>query len=383
LPPPFFRAMLRAIAAEVKTMSRLLLISLGQLNGHILEAVARAGSFGEIVVAGRDPDKGSRKTNHAKVGAAIEGHFPEIRFVELDVNSGSSSATLRRLAPDVALAAPSMLPWWRIDNLTGPTAKTVRVVPFAGWLACHLAPMQAVCRAWADSGLRSPLVGASYPDVVNVILHRTGPAPVCGVGNIDEIIPKARFAIVRQTSCDPADLQVRMVAQHSLEYYVYRETETPAEDAPPFMLHAEMDGRDVSEIARAGLLSPFPIPYDLDFNLLTASSACRLLPALAGHHPVHMHVPAPNGLPGGYPVKVSAGAVTLDLPDNWTPEEAIANNLASLPWDGLQSIEADGTAVFTDPTARALFHLTGKQHDTLKPDAAGAMAAELVTAATG
>ena len=35
-----------------------------------------------------------------------------------------------------------------------------------------LAPMLAVRRAWADSGLAVPWVGASYPDVVNTILGR-------------------------------------------------------------------------------------------------------------------------------------------------------------------------------------------------------------------
>ena len=93
-------------------MSRLLLISLGQLNGHILEAVARSGAFAEILVAGRDPAHGFRKTNQARIGAAIEGHYPAINYVELDVNNVSAAAILREIAPDVALAAPSMLPWW-------------------------------------------------------------------------------------------------------------------------------------------------------------------------------------------------------------------------------------------------------------------------------
>jgi hypothetical protein len=142
------------------------------------------------------------------------------------------------------------------------------------------------------------------------------------------------------------------------------------------MLRAELDGRDVSDVALRAILSPFPIPYELDFNLLTASSALKLLPALAGHAPVHMHVPAPNGLPGGYP----AG---LDLPTDWAVEDAVASNVASLPWDGLQSIEPDGTVVFTQATSRALFALAGGHYDSLAPDRAAAMARELVAAVAG
>lgn len=364
-------------------MSRLLLISLGQLNGHILEAVARSGAFAEILVAGRDPARGLRKTNQARIGAAIEGHYPAIRFVELDVNKASAARILREIAPDVALAAPSMLPWWRLDRLKGSRARAARAVPFAGWIACHLAPMLAVRGAWADSGLEVPWVGASYPDVVNAVLHRSGPGPVCGVGNVDEVIPKIRFAVAGETGCDPSAVSVRLVAQHALEYFVYREAETPPGEAPPFMLRAELDGRDVSDVAMRAILDPFPIPYELDFNLLTASCALKLLPALAGYASVHMHVPAPNGLPGGYPVRVEAGRVSLDLPADWAVEDAVAGNVASLPWDGLQSIEPDGTVVFTQATSRALFALAGRHYDSLAPDGAAAMARELVAAAAG
>ena len=363
-------------------MSRVLLISLGQLNGHILEALSRAGDFAEIVVAGRDPERGLRKANQARIGAAIEGRYPIIRFIELDVNKGNASGILRDIAPDVALAAPSMFPWWKLDRLANRNANKARAVPFAGWLACHLAPMIAVRRAWADSGLECPWVGASYPDVVNVILHRTGMAPLCGVGNVDEIIPKVRFAVAAHAGCDPAATDVRLVAQHALEYFVYRETETPPGDRPPFLLQAELNGQDLSDIASEALFTPYPIPYDLDFNLLTASSTTRLLPALAGHGMVHMHVPAPNGLPGGYPVRVEAGRVSLDLPDNWSREKAIDCCLASLPWDGLTTIENDGTVVFTQATSRALYELTGNRYELLHPDHATAMAAGLVEAAS-
>ncbi len=38
------------------------------------------------------------------------------------------------------------------------------------------------------------------------------------------------------------------------------------------------------------------------------------------------HVPAPDGLPGGYPVKIEGGVLSLDLPNGVTRDEAIAWN---------------------------------------------------------
>jgi hypothetical protein len=361
-------------------MRRLLLISLGQLTGHILETVARSDIFPEIVVAGRNPAYGTAKTNLARIGAGVAGCFPSIEFFELDVNSPEAGSEIRRIAPDVALAAPSMMPWWKLDRLSGASADVARGVPFGGWLACHLAPMLAVRRAWADSGLDAPWIGASYPDVVNAILHRTGPGPICGVGNVDEIVPKVRICVARATGVEPGAVDVRLVAQHALEYYVYRDNEATAAEAPPFLLKATAGERDLSDFARDALLRPCPIPYDLDFNLLTASSAAKLLAALTGRRDVRLHVPAPGRLVGGYPVRIDGGAVELDLPADWSVGQALACNLAGLPWDGLHSIEEDGSAVFTEATAKGLHALLGRPVDGLRPDDAPAMARALLAA---
>lgn len=361
-------------------MSRLLLISLGQLTGHILEAVARSGLFGAIVVAGRNPAYGVAKTNLARIGAGMAGRFPSIEFRELDVNGPHAAAEIRRIAPDLALAAPSMLSWWKLDRLAGERADFARRIPFAGWLACHLAPMLAVRRAWAESGLGVPWVGASYPDIVNAILHRTGPGPTCGVGNVDEVVPKIRIAVAAAAGVEPGAVDIRLVAQHALEYYAYRDSGFSAGEAPPFLLKATAGGRDLSDIARTALMLPCPIPYDLDFNLLTASSAVNLIAALIGHRDARMHAPAPGGLVGGYPVRIAGGTVDLDLPPEWTVGQAEACNMAALPWDGIRSIEADGSVAFTETTAQSLFALLGRAVDGLRPDDAPALARALVAA---
>ena len=57
--------------------------------------------------------------------------------------------------------------------------------------------------------------------------------------------------------------------------------------------------------------------------------------------------PAPGGLPGGYPVWIANGAVTLDLPPGLTEQDAIAFNESMARWDGIDRIDADGTVHFT------------------------------------
>ncbi len=361
-------------------MARLLLISMGQLTGTVLEAVVRRGGFTEIVVASRNPAAAERKLNNARIGAAIEGQFPAMRAVGLDFNETAEAA--RRLAeirPDIAFAAPSLMPWWRIDELVAAGRNELAAVPFAGWLACHLAPMLALARAWEASGLACPWIGASYPDVVNAVLHRhRGRGPISGAGNIEEAVPKLRFVAAEALGADPAELEIWLVAQHALEYFLYA-PEEPA-DRPPCMLRVLWRGRDISAEVERRLFRPMPIPYDLDFNRLTGSAASLLLEALTGEVPKRLHVPAPMGRVGGYPVLAAAGRIDLDLPADWTLEAARACNEASLAWDGIAAIDADGTVRYTDRTAAALRSLLGEAVASLRPDAAAGLAGRLLAA---
>ena len=355
-------------------MARLLLISLGKLTGALLEAAARDSRFDTIIIAGRQSDYGRAKANQARIGAALEGRFPRITFEPFDFNEAGAALRLQSFDPDVAFAAPSLLPWWKVAASANPKAKGM---PFAGWLACNLAPMLKLATVWGESGLSCPWVGAAYPDVVNAVLASIGPAPTVGCGNIAEAIPKIRFAAAAATGAPPQEVEVRLVAEHALEFRHYAE---PGAGLPPYLLQVRWGERDVTAEGLAGLTHPMPIPYDLDFNLLTASATVGLLAALAGGEAIATHAPAPNGLLGGYPIRVSRGKVELDLAPHWSEAEAMAINRNSLPFDGIAEIDADGLVHFTDRTAAALRALLGRPVDRLKPEEAPTHAAELLLA---
>ena len=74
------------------------------------------------------------------------------------------------------------------------------------------------------------------------------------------------------------------------------------------------------------------------------------------------------------------GVRTLDLAPEWSEDQAVASNLAALPWDGLQAIEDDGGAVFTAATAKALHALLGRPVESLHPDDAPTLARDLLAA---
>lgn len=353
------------------TKPTLLIISLGELGTALLEGVARSDLFERIVVASRSVDKAQARANNAMIGAGIEGFFPRIDAASLDVDAPGAVQVLRDIAPDVIFTAPSMLPWWKLDG-------TAKDMPFASFTALHLALMLKFrdLIAAADTGAR--WIGASFPDVINAVLNRSGFGPDCGIGNVQEPIPKLQAAVAQYIGCAPDDVRIRMVAQHAFEYYVL--SDSGAETLPPYLLHATAGGKDVTDLAEKALRAPFPFPYDLHFNRVTASAGLMALRALIAPEPTPLHLPGIGKLIGGYPVMANRERIALDLPDIWTLDQAVATNEASLPWDGIQSVEHDGTITFTSATRDALRGLTGQTIDTLSPANAAGQAKTILAA---
>ena len=169
-----------------------------------------------------------------------------------------------------------------------------------------------------------------------------------------------------------------MVAQHAFEYYVLNDHKP--DKLPPYLLKATLSGKDVTQLAEDVLREVFPFPYDLHFNRVTASSGLVALRALVEETERLIHLPGIGTLVGGYPVRAGKSRITIDLPDEWSLEQAIAVNEASLKWDGIDEMTKDGTIVFSVKTQKALRKLLGKTIETLSTETAQDQANDLLYA---
>ena len=353
------------------TKPTLLFISIGELATHLLEVVARTDIFSTIVVASRDFEKAQKRVNNAVLGAGIEGHFPRVIAEQLDVHGNDFSARLREINPDFIFSAPSLLPWWKL-------APSGIDIPFAGYTALHLSLMQKFRNQISKANVNSVWIGASFPDVINAMLNRTGFGPDFGIGNVQEPIAKIQIGVGRLLNCAPNDVDVKLVAQHAFEYFVLNDH--APEQLPPYLLKVTLAGKDVTQIAKNVLREAFPFPYDLHFNRVTASSALVALQALTGETEKSIHLPGIGTLVGGYPVRASKSGIMIDLPDEWSLIQAIEVNEASLKWDGIDEMAQDGTIVFTAKTQVALHKLLGKNIETLSTEIAQDQANDLLNA---
>ena len=93
-------------------------------------------------------------------------------------------------------------------------------------------------------------------------------------------------------------------------------------------------------------------------NTITTAAAMPVLEALLpGGAPLRWSTPAPAGLPGGYPVRIADGHVSLDLPPGLSQAEAVAYNERAGRGDGVERIDDDGTVYFTDACKAAVADL--------------------------
>jgi hypothetical protein len=189
--------------------------------------------------------------------------------------------------------------------------------------------------------------------------------------------PRVRLVAAERLGAPVDAVRVWMVAHHALGPVVLGRA---VDKIPPYFLRVMYGGQDVTDSlgAEALLRARFPRTSGPPGHFLTASTAVRLIRALLSHGGALLHAPAPNGLPGGYPVVVGDGRVEPAPIDGLTLAEAVEINRRSHRFDGIERIEYDGTVVFCPEAVEALRAELGYVCERLPPDECEARAVELI-----
>jgi hypothetical protein len=362
-----------------KSQPKIMILGVGDLANHVInQLMARPGTT-RLTLAGRNEAALRQRANLARYAAANCGVLAEIDVVRIDLEDVEATAeALAAARPDILFMGASLQSWRRLTELPKPAFEDLDEAQFGPWLPMHLTLNYNLMRAIRDAGIAPRVVNAAFPDAVNPILSKVGLAPDLGIGNVSNIIPALTFAIASLTGIAAADLQVRLVSQHYFSHFVPRAGHKGNGD-----YHLSVTRRDgtpvtVDHSAAFRLLDgPFKRLGGVAGQLLTAGSATRVLAAMAEDRPVAAHTPGPSGLPGGYPVRISASGATLDLPEELSLEEAIAINERCQRADGIEAIADDGTVTYTEREMAIMKRLLGYSIRTMRLADSAAQAAEL------
>lgn len=347
-------------------MSTILLSGVGNLGGWALELLARTPGVDRIVTLKRGPWVGPSLSSLAMIGSVFQGHTKDFQHHQVDLADEEALVRiLSEVRPDAILHSATVQSprhMMRADIDPG-VRETLATATFGMWLPWHLLPATQLTAAVEKADISTHVVNAAFPDVVNVALwRRFGHGPSSGAGNLEVCAAQVLLHAIEVTGASAEEVEVSLVGSHALL------THGPAK--VPHHFNLRVDDEDVTaEFDLEKILASRPEAIDwkkVDVFSLFAASAVKNVMALLGEEKVRTHVTAPIGLPGGYPALLGDGQVQLELPEGLSQEEAVALNEKALRWDGIDSIETDGTVVYTSDAGAAMTEL-GIPSDPVDP----------------
>lgn len=289
----------------------------------------------DIVIAGRNLERLNWLRTAANARAVLFGAKARFSTYAIDLLApDASDALLAATSPRIVVQAASIQTsqviaqsgnaWTRLVAEGGLSATAV----FQALISARVAAAITRC------GKPVTLVNCSFPDVVNGMIRAMGHAVACGMGNV--AILSNVFA---GSAAAPAGAEVKVLA-HYQNLAAWRRRPEERSGRPP---RVWLDGEEVADVyARFADIQLTPEPV----IEISGASGVPFLLAMAAARPWRGHLPGPNGLPGGYPVRLVGGLLELDLPDSVTQADAIAWNTSFEEENGL-IVTSEGKVGFT------------------------------------
>ncbi len=326
-------------------MSTVLIIGPGGVGERLAAGLAAGGVVRRLVLVGR-----SRDALAALAASVASASDCLVEPVALDATAQEQvSELLARVRPDLVVQSAALSGPWALVGREDRAAKGVVSAGLALRLPYQLPVLLTVMGAAREAGYAGPIANLSFPDVTGPILRCLGLAPTVGLGNAGIILRRVR-AVLRAAAPD-AELPLIRVLAHHCQVYGVIEARMPASAHERCRVYLGEDGLTDDALAyRAPALVA-----GAENNPITAAAALPVLEALLpGASPLRWSTPAPDGLPGGYPVRIANGVVTLDLPAGLQLDQAVAFNERMGRADGVERIDQDGTVHFTSACREAV-----------------------------
>ena len=369
---------------EILLGRRILLVGLGTLGSSVLDVLSHTPTIteglDEIVVADANEDMGIRRTNMALMKAQQLGFHPNVRFVRMNLlDIDKTSEQLREISPDLVYTSVVLQPLWIYPYLPKQIQDKIYEAGGSVFLPMNLPLVYSLMQALRKARLKPFVVNASFPDMTAPVLNRIGLGYTVGVGNIDMVVPLMKWAVSERFKVPVSDVTVFMVGTYFVYVSIFHVGHTRG---APYFLKVLVRDKDVTaefdkdrRLSRENFgfpLLPSGVPYPL-----TVASSINVIRGLLFDTKEIIHAPGPNGLPGGYPVRVSAKGAEVVLPEDITLDEAIRINSEALKYDGVKEIKEDGTTIFTEKARRIIEETIGYDCCPFKPEESLERAREL------
>jgi len=285
----------------------------------VFDLALRAAQPTHVVIAGREVERQRldwlRVAGNARAALSEAPLFVEREIIDWDAPERFAE-TISRHAPRLVVHAASVqspdvyfsreTAW---NRLMGECTLTLSV-PYQAYLGARLG------RILKMAGCAARVVNCCYPDSTNPVLVAHGVPVVCGIGNV--AILAGAFA---------GELGIR--AYGRVKVLAHHQTIMPWRGPSPTVevlkpARVWLDDNEIPDVEARFQRVRLPMAPALP---ISGYSGVPVLQALLGQRDIQSHVPGPDGLFGGYPVRIRSGALALDLPAGLSEHEAIEWNL--------------------------------------------------------
>lgn len=288
----------------------------------------------EVVIAGRNRARLSWLRTAANARAAMFGTEARFTAHEIDLlTPDASDALLAATSPRVVVQAASIQTSQVIAQSGNAWTRLVAEGGLSATAVFQALISSRVAAAITRRGKPAILLNCGFPDVVNGMITAQGHQVASGMGNV--AILSNVFA---GSASVPRRAKVEVVA-HYQNLAAWRQPPAARSGRAP---RVWVDGEEVADVFARFFdiqLTPEPVIE------ISGASGVPMILAMAAGRSWSGHVPGPNGLPGGYPVKLADGRLELDLPAGIGRDEAIEWNASFERENGL-SVSPSGEAVF-------------------------------------
>lgn len=340
----------------------------GAVGGHAVEFLARRSEIRRIAVIDLNPQAAAGVAWRARLGALQERSDVIVEGYGLDLaDESAAEALIHRLRPRVVFHAATMLTVPEMARGLKPeTFARVRADGMGGFLAAHICLAMKVQAVLARLSPRPPMITAPFPDFTNQVLARVGPAPITGIGNVDNMAAELQAMVAETLDVSALDVRPMIVAHHSVGEWFQRSGS--AGDAPWFA-KVFVDGADVTDRIDASALMAESARRirGVSQEQRTAASGVKAVLAILRDEGIYLHSAGPLGRAGGWPARLFANRLELVPVPGLDEAKAAAINLAGQRAGGVEAIEADGTIVYTERCSAMMRDLFGIPLDRLAP----------------
>jgi len=360
-----------------------MVFGLGEVGSSAVHLLARQEGVSNIITCDKRVNAGSLLTEYAAVAAGNQGYCKTIKFEECDVFDIDATAELiHKYNPDIIYSSLVMLSW-KWPYLLPPDQAVAIKRSVATLVPGHLVLIKKLMQAVKKSGCNPVCIQNSMPDNVNPILHKCGLSVLTGAGNIDNVASEIKRRISVEEKVPMNDVTVYLIMEHFAGVMGTRGTNIP------YFVKVMIGDKDITKkydrdsFISDRIRSRRPAdgssgPTVITSSVLAASSGVHVISAILNDTNEFFHTCGPNGLVGGYPVRISANGVKIELPQEITMEEAININTETAKLEGYKEIKDDGTIIVTDEAREITKNVLGFDCKEIRPDDIDQWANQLV-----